>query len=521
MQEAQIRLASIAKPTPLTEEIVVGKDVLELVAGAMYADPLTVYREYVQNAADAIDEARAEGAKFNDYEPQVLIHLDHVERTIRVRDLGAGVRNADFARRLTAVGASTKRGTERRGFRGVGRLSGLGYCQELIFRSRAKGDNKIKELRWDGRTLREKLRDASYTGTLADLIRAVAQVTTLTDDGTYPAHFFEVEMRKVLRIKNDLLLNEEEIRSYLAQVAPVPFDPKFKFGEQIRSWLTAKGVTEPIRIELNDDRGVIYHRAVDKVQLSKQVTISFSGVDFRELANSAGEELAFGWILQHGYVGAMPRSSKMGGIRLRMRDVQVGEANVLSPLFVEPRFSSWSVGEVHVAHSKIVPNGRRDEFEHSAAYAELQDELRGVVGEISSTIRSNSQQRQKSKRLALSLAYTENWIDIAQRRGLHETIRRAALEMAQDHANTVEKHIAKTGADPQSLATAERQRMQMKRLAESLEKKREGGKATPATTKSALAAVSAILSSSPRAQKAIPMAERVIAAMEGRLKEKA
>ena len=34
---------------------------LELVSSAMYVDPLTVYREYIQNAADAVDSARAAG----------------------------------------------------------------------------------------------------------------------------------------------------------------------------------------------------------------------------------------------------------------------------------------------------------------------------------------------------------------------------------------------------------------------------------------------------------------------------
>ena len=42
-------------------EIVIGKDVLELVSSAMYIDPMTVYREYIQNAADAVDAARAAG----------------------------------------------------------------------------------------------------------------------------------------------------------------------------------------------------------------------------------------------------------------------------------------------------------------------------------------------------------------------------------------------------------------------------------------------------------------------------
>jgi hypothetical protein len=521
MQETKIRLASLAKTSPVDEEIVVGKDVLELVAGAMYADPLTVYREYVQNAADAIDEARAAGVKHAPEQPHVLIDLDHLERTVRIRDLGAGVPNAEFTRRVTAVGASGKRGTQQRGFRGVGRLSGLGYCQELVFRSRSAGDKKVKELYWDGRALREKLRDASFTGSLADLIRAVARVTTLSDDGSFPAHFFEVEMRKVARIKNDLLMNEEEIRSYLSQVAPVPFNPKFKFGEKIRTWLSAQGVTEPIRIELNDDQGVIYHRAVDQVQLSKQATLSFTDVEFRPLTNSAGEVLAFGWILQHGYIGAMPRGSKMGGVRLRMCDVQVGDAQILSPLYVEQRFSSWSVGEMHVAHPKIIPNGRRDEFEHSAPYGELLDELRRLVGEISQTIRSNSQERQRSKRLSLSIAYAENWLDIAQRRGLHETIRRAALEQAAEHSKAIDKQCSKMKVDEASLEAAERFRTQIKRLSDNLAKKREAAARTPGTSKSALAAVSAILSSSARAQQAIPMAERVLAAMEGRLKEKA
>src|SRR3546814_19617948 len=33
--------------------VVIGKDILELLSSAMYTDPLTIYREYVQNPADA------------------------------------------------------------------------------------------------------------------------------------------------------------------------------------------------------------------------------------------------------------------------------------------------------------------------------------------------------------------------------------------------------------------------------------------------------------------------------------
>lgn len=518
MQETMIRLAVPAKTSAIDDDIVVGKDVLELVAGAMYADPLTVYREYIQNSADAIDEARAAGLLTSGETPQVQITFDHANRSVRVRDIGVGVSNGDFVRRLTAVGASRKRGAKQRGFRGVGRLSGLGYCQELVFRSRAKGDTKIKELSWDGRALRDKLRDPAFTGGLGDLIRTIARVTTHSDDGTFPAHFFEVEMKKVVRIKNDLLMNEEEIRNYLSHVAPVPFHPDFKFGAQIRGQLAEQGVSDPINIELNDDRGVVYHRITDRVESGRQASVDFSGAEFRTLTNSAGEVLAFGWLLEHGYLGAMPRGSRQGGIRLRTGDVQVGDANVLAPLFVEQRFSSWAVGELHVVHPKIVPNGRRDEFEHSAAYTELQDELKRLTTEIAQTIRGRSDARQRERRLSASIASAENWLDIAQRRTLHETIRRAALQQAAEHVKSVEKQLAKREADGLAQANLQRLHAQVKRLDSNLEKKREGAR-TQGTTKGALAAVNAILSSSLQAQKALPMAERVIAAMEGRLNE--
>src|SRR5882757_1047604 len=117
--------------------IIVGKDILDLISTSMYVDPLTVYREYVQNAADAIDEVRALGNGFKRDFGRVDISIDASNRTICIRDNGGGIKSDQFEERLTSFGASAKRGTRSRGFRGVGRLSALGYCQGLIFRSRA------------------------------------------------------------------------------------------------------------------------------------------------------------------------------------------------------------------------------------------------------------------------------------------------------------------------------------------------------------------------------------------------
>src|SRR5260370_5973379 len=44
--------------SPRRGPVTVGKDILELLSSSMYLEPLTIYREYIQNCADAIDDAR-------------------------------------------------------------------------------------------------------------------------------------------------------------------------------------------------------------------------------------------------------------------------------------------------------------------------------------------------------------------------------------------------------------------------------------------------------------------------------
>ena len=39
------------------ENIIIGKHTLESLTSGMYSDPFVIYREYIQNSADSIDEA--------------------------------------------------------------------------------------------------------------------------------------------------------------------------------------------------------------------------------------------------------------------------------------------------------------------------------------------------------------------------------------------------------------------------------------------------------------------------------
>ena len=68
---------------PEAEAVVVGRDVLELVSSAMYVDPMTIYREYIQNAADAVDAARRDGLLGASEPGHVFIEIDPSARTAR------------------------------------------------------------------------------------------------------------------------------------------------------------------------------------------------------------------------------------------------------------------------------------------------------------------------------------------------------------------------------------------------------------------------------------------------------
>ncbi len=373
-------------------EIVIGKDVLELVSSAMYVDPMTVYREYVQNAADAVDAARAAGALTAAELGRVHIAIDRDKRTVRIRDNGCGVPFQDFGRTLTALGGSAKRGMLTRGFRGVGRLAGLGYAKELVFRSRVPGEDRVSELRWDCRSLRAALRDASNDTSVAELIRRLTTLERVVIDDA-PERFFDVEMRGVIRVRNDRLMSALAISEYLSQVGPVPFSPTFRFGAELEETLSRHVDLGNLDIRVGDAMEPVYRPHRDIYGVDGKRKVKFDSLSFVEIPGIDCDVAGVAWVLHHEYEGAVPTATLSKGLRLRTGNIQVGNHVVLEDLFSEPRFNSWSVGEVHVIDRRIVPNGRRDDFEQNAHLDNLLNYLAPTARDIARRCRTGSVRR--------------------------------------------------------------------------------------------------------------------------------
>lgn len=397
----------------IAESPFLGKDVLELLSSSMYVNPLSIYREYVQNATDSIEEAVALGMLPRSDEGRIDISIDPQARRIRIRDNGTGVSESQFVKRLIALGASRKRGHKARGFRGVGRLAGLGYCQELVFRTRADGDRHVSELRWDCRQLKAVLRDAQYSEQLGDVIHQVVRMRK-TVDANYPERFFEVELIGVIRHGMDRLMNASFVTSYLSQVAPVPFAPVFSFAGKIEGALAKHVALGNVGIFINRSPEQVYRPHRDLFVARKGHEDRYLDVDILEIPGSDGRLAAIGWIAQHGYCGAISTDGDVAGLRLRCGNIQVGEGDLLNDLFLEPRFNSWAIGEIHVLDERILPNGRRDHFEQSVHFNDLVGHLGPVAMNVSRLCRLSSIQRNRNKQLELLCQTVESCVGILE-----------------------------------------------------------------------------------------------------------
>ena len=140
--------------------IVIGKHTLESLTSGMYSDPYVVYREYIQNATDSIDDAFHQGL-LNPGEDSINIDINPSERRIAIFDNGCGVPSNLAVKTLISIGNSRKDSSSSRGFRGIGRLSALSYCSKLTFETSYLSEKQGTRIVIDSKRLSELLAQVS------------------------------------------------------------------------------------------------------------------------------------------------------------------------------------------------------------------------------------------------------------------------------------------------------------------------------------------------------------------------
>lgn len=106
----------------------VGASIVEIITESLYDKPIVIFREYVQNSADSITNA-----KHSDTAAELSIEIWKEQDTLYFLDNGTGIARKEFAEKMGNIAGSDKTRRKNIGYKGIGRLSGLSYCRQLQF----------------------------------------------------------------------------------------------------------------------------------------------------------------------------------------------------------------------------------------------------------------------------------------------------------------------------------------------------------------------------------------------------
>lgn len=376
--------------------IVIGKHTLESLTSGMYADPYVVFREYIQNSVDSVDEAVRVGVLLRGAE-QIVVKLVPTEQQIVISDNGLGIPSAEAEKTLISIGNSQKSSENSRGFRGIGRLSALSYCKRLTFTTSFKGENVATQVTIDAAKLAEFLLDNSVSDvTVMDVLASVYSVSYTAENEN--KHYFVVQLDGVE--SNSKLLSCSDVEDYLEQNAPVPYHPDFVWGKEIVNRLKNVGVqisTYNILLEYGARMFPIYKSYRDEFVIDKNKNIFdvVRDICIIKIPQNSNMPSAIGWLAKTNYQGTI-YDKAIRGIRLRKGNILIGDHQTLNVAFKDARFNGWSAGEIFVLDKLLIPNARRDNFEKNTAYFSLFEQLTTVAAEITKEIRNASMKRNVS-----------------------------------------------------------------------------------------------------------------------------
>lgn len=373
--------------------IIIGKHTLESLTSGMYSDSYVVFREYIQNSVDSIDEAVRLGVLTPGAE-QIVVRLAPTENQIVITDNGLGIPSTDVEKALISIGNSKKSSESSRGFRGIGRLAALSYCQHLTFSTSFKGETVATQIVIDASKLSEVLADDSQDDvTVIDVLESVYAVTTFAE--REDVHYFTVQMDGV--DVNSKLLSLSDVEDYLTQNAPVPYRPDFIWGKEIVKRLRKEGLeigAYNVSLEYGTKVTPIYKPYKDEfvVDKGKNLTDTVQDITILKIPNDSNNITAIGWLAKTSYMGSI-YDKAVKGIRLRKGNILVGDHQTLNIVFKDARFNGWSIGEIFAIDKLLIPNARRDNFEKNPAYFALFEQLMTIAAGITKDIRAASLKR--------------------------------------------------------------------------------------------------------------------------------
>lgn len=380
-----------------------GMYLLETLTSGMYNNPLSVYREYIQNSVDSIDICKNKKNKF------VRIDLNPIEKSITIFDNASGISSKEVGSVLNGIGSSKKTGQGLRGFRGIGRLGGIAFSEQVTFRTKSSGEYIETIQTWDCNKLNSMLANKTHGKmTIHELLAEVTKINKVKSTDANKS-YFEVKLDGVSSFRN-YIFDYKKVKEFISQVAPVDYNHhSFSFGETINKNL--KSLVSNYchyHILLNDKP--IFKPYSDEVKVTKTGFDKIADIHFITFTIDR-EPAAYGWYgKRKEFIGSISKGDDSAGLRVRVGNILLGDEHLLDRCFREDRFNSYLIGEIHVIHPELIPNSRRDDFIDNNFKTKFYNTIEKEIGlPLSKEIRLRS--RLKSNNISDKHILNESQID--------------------------------------------------------------------------------------------------------------
>ena len=333
---------------------VIGIDLLKMLMLQLYSNPRCIYREYIQNALDSINEAVKIGILNQVKDGRVSISI--TKNDICIEDNGTGIRSDKAVKILTDIANSVKNGVDTAGQFGVGRLSGGGYCEVLEFETTYKGEEVSTIVSLNTTALRRLIEKKQTDISAEEAMKQICstQVTSAPKDD----HRFIVRLKNIINSR-EILLDIDEIKNYITEYAPidysVPFNSLINSCEQTEFVKRHKKI-DKIRVSLNDYSDIEKGYGVKIIGTNDPI----EKIRYFELPEHPKYgQLGWGWYAVTEFsVQINEEKDSCAGIRLRKHNISL-DKNILNTCFKESRGNKYFYGEIFITNDNIVPDSGR------------------------------------------------------------------------------------------------------------------------------------------------------------------
>lgn len=333
----------------------IGKSQMRQYMGDLYEDCMVVYREYIQNACDAIEDAVEKGLITDRKKTTIVVTIDAFRHNITIEDKGIGISTNNIGPYLVDVASSKK--VNRAGQYGIGRLNGANYCDEIRYETSTVGESVKSTLTWNVKKAREICKDPCQDPTTEEIIDCV---TTLhpQEPEKEEAHYCRVTL---VNVNNDELMDEDKVIQYIQQIVPVDYCTEFKDNllKPSMEQSVNKGFIDRFR------NLWIYKISVNGIPVEKRYSSEEGGFEFGSIRcfslkdNKTQEEFAWGWYAMNKEAKQM-NDLPISFIRARHCNYQIGPSALLSGLYHAIIDQSYFIGEMHLIHERLKPTASRD-----------------------------------------------------------------------------------------------------------------------------------------------------------------